>query len=421
MDEVLAAFKKAFEADDVAAFAGLLERFPQVRAKINDPVSAFNSPLITRVRSRAMLDLLLSAGADINAKSQWWAGGFGILHGADPALARYAIERGATIDIHAAARLGMTDKVRELLSQDPALVRARGGDGQFPLHFANTIEIAQLLLDHGAEIDARDIDHESTAAQYMLRDRQEVARYLVDRGCGVDLLMAAALGDLDRVKQQLAADPSRIRMSVSERYFPKKNPHSGGTIYIWTLGANKNAHRVARDFGHEPVFRHLMEQSPDELKLAVACESGDEAAVEKLLSKHPALVGHLTEEDRRKVVDATQDNDAGAVGRMLAAGWPTDARGQHGGTALHWASFHGNAQLTEIILKHAPPLEWLDHDFQATPLGWAVHGSEHGWYCRTGDYGETVKALLRAGAKPPQKIEGSSAVRDILRRANVPE
>ena len=47
----------------------------------------------------------------------------------------------------------------------------------------STIEIAAFLLDHGAEIDARDIDHESTPAQYMVDDRQDVARYLVSRGC----------------------------------------------------------------------------------------------------------------------------------------------------------------------------------------------------------------------------------------------
>ena len=83
-------------------------------------------------------------------------------------------------------------------------MHARGGDGQTPLHFATTIDVAQLLLDHGADIDARDVDHESTPAQCMVRDRQEVARYLVSRGCRTDILMAAALGDLE-----LRAPPGR--------------------------------------------------------------------------------------------------------------------------------------------------------------------------------------------------------------------
>src|SRR2546427_9819567 len=128
-----------------------------------------------------MLEVLLAAGADINAKSRWWAGGFGLLHGASPELAAYAIERGALIDVHAAARLGRLERLQELIAEEPALVNARGGDGQTPLHFASTIAIAAYLLDHGADLDARDVDHESTPAQYMGRDRQEVLRYLIQR------------------------------------------------------------------------------------------------------------------------------------------------------------------------------------------------------------------------------------------------
>src|SRR5262249_24220850 len=147
-------FKKAFEEDDAASFRKLLERHPDLKARINEPVAAFDAPVITRVRSRDMLDVLLEAGADLNAKSRWWAGGFGLLHGAEPELAAYAIERGAVVDIHAAARLAIMPKLRELISADPASVNAPGGDGQTPLHFASTIEIAEYLLDHGADIDA---------------------------------------------------------------------------------------------------------------------------------------------------------------------------------------------------------------------------------------------------------------------------
>src|SRR5215831_14447844 len=94
----------------------LLERYPQAKEAINEPVAAFESPPVTQVRSREMLDVLLEAGADINAKSRWWAGGFGLLHGAKPDLAAYAIGRGAVVDAHAAARLGMVEKLRELIS-----------------------------------------------------------------------------------------------------------------------------------------------------------------------------------------------------------------------------------------------------------------------------------------------------------------
>jgi len=269
-------FKKAFAEHDAALFRQLLERHPEMKAKINEPVEAFDAPVITRVRTREMLDVLLEAGADINAKSRWWAGGFGLLHGAEPDLAAYAIERGAVVDAHAAARLGLLDKLRDLVSTDPTLVHARGGDGQTALHFASTVEIAGHLLEHGADIDARDVDHESTPAQYMVRDRSEIARYLVGRGCSTDILMAAALGDAALARRHLDTDPDCIRMRVSNEYFPMINHRSGGTIYQWTLGWYVSAHQVAKQFGHEAIFRLLMERSPADVKLLTFCWLRDE-------------------------------------------------------------------------------------------------------------------------------------------------
>ncbi len=244
---------KALQDDDVSGFRQLLDRCPELRAGINEPISHFDSPLITRVRSEAMLELLLEAGADINARSKWWAGGFGILDTVEPALAAYAIRRGATVTIHAAARLGMIDRLKELIAADPALVHARGGDGQTPLHFASTIEIAEFLLAQGADINARDVDHESTPAQYMVRSRPEIARYLIQRGAKSDVLMAAALGDRALVEKHLQDDPECIRMRVTDEYFPMIGHRNGGTIYQWVLGWHVSACQVAKAFGSGQV------------------------------------------------------------------------------------------------------------------------------------------------------------------------
>ncbi len=203
------ALKAAIRADDAALVREVIARHPVLKTKIDEPLPDFNfdSPaLIGAVNkgNRAMIDALLEAGANINARTKWWAGGFGVLDNCGPELASFLIERGAIVDIHAAARLGMFERVRELVTADSALVHALGGDGQTPLHFAANVEIAEYLLEHGAEIDARDVDHESTAAQYAAAHRPrrpEVARYLLSRGAKSDILMAAALGDLERVRQ----------------------------------------------------------------------------------------------------------------------------------------------------------------------------------------------------------------------------
>ena len=409
--------KRAFEEQDAPRVRQLLERHPELKAKINEPSGPFDSPVITQVRTREMLDVLLEAGADLDAKSRWWAGGFGLLHSAEPDLAAYAIERGAIVDAHAAARLGLLQKLRQLIAADPRWVNAPGGDGQTPLHFARTIEIAEFLLEHGANIDTRDVDHESTPAQYMIRDRPEVARFLVGRGCRTDLLMAAALGDDALVRQHLDASPESIRTRVSDEYFPKINPKSGGTIYQWALGWYVSPHEVAKEFGHEELFQLLMERSPADVRLVVAGWSADQSSVQSLLAQSPGLISSLSNSDRRQVAHAARNNNAAAVRVMLAAGWPVVALGQHQATPLHWAAFHGNAEMTRDLLRYHPPLEATDADFHGTPVGWAIHGSEHGWHCRTGDYAATVEALLEAGATlDEKKFGGTAAVREVLRR-----
>src|SRR5256885_3778728 len=85
---------RAFRDDDASLVRKLLARHPEMKARINQPLAeVFNSPPITQVKSRKMLDVLLEAGAGINAKSRWWAGGFGLLHSAPPQLGHYSVER----------------------------------------------------------------------------------------------------------------------------------------------------------------------------------------------------------------------------------------------------------------------------------------------------------------------------------------
>src|SRR5262249_62032591 len=125
--------RTALSSDDAERARQLLKRYPELRAMVNEPIGPFDSPAIVNARSREMIDVLLAEGADINAKSRWWAGGFGILHGAKPAdLVAFAIQRGATVGVHAAAPLGMLDRLRHLIEAAPPLVCARGGGGATP-------------------------------------------------------------------------------------------------------------------------------------------------------------------------------------------------------------------------------------------------------------------------------------------------
>jgi hypothetical protein len=251
----------------------------------------------------------------------------------------------------------------------------------------------------------------------MTGDRVDVARYLVSRGGQTDVLLSVALGDEARTRRHLDAKPEAIRMRVDAGWFPMQNPRAGGTIYQWTLGFHASAHQVARDRGHSVLWHLLMERSPAALRLLEACWSGDATAVAGYRSD-PALTSvDFTPEERVLIAHAARNNRTEAVRLMLECGLPVDARGQHQATPLHWAAFHGNAGMVRAILRFAPPLEAVDADFAGTPLGWAIHGSEHGWYAQSGDYAATVTLLLQAGAERPAAAAGSPAVRAALNGA----
>ena len=412
--KILAEAHEAFGSDDAARLRGVLSRYPALKGMLNEPVGPFDAPVIIHVKSRAMLDALLEAGADVDARSQWWAGGFGLLDWAPADVAKYAIERGATVTIHAAARLGLIDRLRTFIAQDASLVHARGGDGQTPLHMASTVEAADLLIEAGADINARDVDHESTPAQYMVAERQPVARHLVARGCRTDLLLTVALGDLARTRQHLDADARAVRMRVDDIWFPKANPRAGGTIYNWTLGFHASAHGVANRFGRTEVLQLLFDRTPPASRVVEACWIEDEAAARRFRADVPDVAAALSDEERKLPAHAARNNRTTAVRLMLESGLPVGVGGQHRGTALHWAAFHGNPDMIREILKFKPDLDAKDNDFNATPVGWAIHGSEHGWYARSGNYPEAVELLLQAGAQRPETIGGTAAVRAVL-------
>jgi ankyrin repeat protein len=399
-------FKIAVEEGNVDHVRHLLQSHPDLVSMINEPMFAFKSPAAHVARTNLeLLDLLLGHGADLNARTSWEKGGFGVLEQVNPDEAAPLIARGARIDVWAAANLGMVAELVALIAGDPSLVCAKGGDGKRPLHFARTIPIARCLLEHGAEIDARDDDHDSTPAQHLIGDRPDVAGFLVAHGAKSDLLLAAALGDVALVQRHLDADPGAIAMRVDQDWFPMiDTAPNGGHIYQWTLGFHVSAFDVARKRGHVEVLDLLLKRAGPLDRLIDALWCGDGARADAALAANPQLVARAPERALRQVADAARNNNLAAVSAMLRRGFPVTSRSQHGATPLHWAAFHGNADMVEDVLRYNPPIDAQDRQFQGSTMGWLIHGALNPWGSSTGRYGESARLLLDAGA---QVDEGS--------------
>ena len=402
-------------ADEVDAF---LNAHPELEDHIDDPVMSFDSPPIVFAvgrDKREVVRVLLDRGADMNAKSQWWAGGFGVLESARDDFLPELIERGAVVDVHAAAKLGDVDRLRELVEADAELVQARGGDGKLPLHYASSREVIDYLLAHGAEIDARDVDHESTAAQYAVGEDLEMCRYLVARGAEPDIFMACMMGDLDLVKRVLDDDPNALQDRVNAGKFALKHSKGGHHyLYVRGLGYTARPLQVAADQGHRDVLDYLLGQCSEVERFLFYCAQADEKAVGEMLAVNPNLVTSLGAGEQRLVSDLAWENKVDAVRVMLDAGFDVNTRGVHHSTPLDRAAYRGFKELVALILKYGPDLE-VKNEFGGTPLSACIHGSVHMRDVR-GDYPGTVALLVDAGARVPEEIGGSDAVQAVLQK-----
>lgn len=389
------AFRDAVSRGDVAMVTRLLG-WPHVKEQVNAPIFAFGQRAAHIAAKRApMLEALIAAGADFNLMSEWENGPYTVLDNATEETAQFLLSRGVKLTPNVAARLGWIDKLRQLLVADPALVHARGGDGQQPLHEAATVAIAELLFHHGADLNVRCIDHKSTPAQYALAERPEVCRRLLERGADADIFMPARLGDVSLAARLLDTDSQAIAARINEPgYAPVPPLH----IYCWTLGFGLSPHDVALKFGHRDVYDLLVDRSPMRVRFINTVLVGDEAGARAFIDQDPSMLTSLTRADHSRLAHAIFDGRRDAARLMLRLGFDETAGGVDGGTGLHAASWTGDVEMVEAILRRGRvPVDSRDPVHLSTPLGWVAFGSVHR-RADGGDYAAVVDRLVAAGA-----------------------
>lgn len=411
----------AFSQHDAVGVRRLLERHPELRERIDAPLFGFDSPAIgAYANDVAMLDVLLDFGADPNARSKWWAGGFHALHSATGAAAEKLIAAGAVPDACAAANLDDTELLKRMLDEDPGRVHERGGDGQTPLHFARSRAVADMLLAAGARIDSRDVDHRSTPAEWMLdhtrgAGRYDLASYLVERGAHADIFLATALGLTDRVRAMLEADRALLDLRTGRDEYGEKKP-SSYHIYFWTIGDSRSPLDVAEQFDQREAAEVMLEFASPLQRLQSACRAADETRARAIVREHPNIIESMSPADHRAIADAAWNGAARAVALMLELGFDPRATGHDSGTPLHCAAWEGSPEAVAALLRHPDARALVairDAHYGATPLGWCCHGSVHG---NPGhDHAGVARLLLEAGAEPGEDtLEASARVRAVI-------
>ncbi len=228
----------------------------------------------------------------------------------------------------------MPNKLEELIGENPNVVNERGSDGMTPLHFAATPRVAELLLEHGADINIQDIDHHGTAAQWTMGSRPDVSRYLVEQGADADIILYCAIGDVERTLAALQSNADLLETRVD-------GEAPGGYVYFYTVGRGMNLLEIALQFNHLEIVDVLLE-----------------AGYQIKLKEWYHIVGQ-----------GPQKMDA-LVKRFLAHGWDINGQQQHRRglwSPLHWIAQRGLTHGLACLLSNGADPNIAD-DKERTPL-----------------------------------------------------
>jgi ankyrin repeat protein len=175
-----------------------------------------------------------------------------------------------------------------------------------------------ILQGDAEAASARDEGGDSPLMMALYHGRRDLAELMLAHGRQPDPFEAAALGDADRLRAALDAEPGLVT----------KFAHDG-----WTLL------HLAGFFGHLEAVRLLLERGADAGVFSINAMRNTPL--------HAALAGPLPAEGVRLLVDAGAD---------------VNAR-QHGGfTALHSAAQSGKTEIIDLLLDRGASLDAATED-----------------------------------------------------------
>lgn len=351
--------------------------------------------------------------------------------------------------------LGHADQVATALKENPKLATAKSGPQVCePLLYlcfsrfaaptspmaAGLVDTARVLLANGADPDAAFTDEDGHAlsalyaASGIVRN-PDLTRLLLEAGAnpndGESLYHACENNDLTCLKLLLdhGAEPDRanalkrmldredaegLALLLAARADPNLRNEAGNTALHWAVrrtrspeiigqllddGADINAVRNDGRTAYAMAALSRQTEVADLLRTrrADTSLSALDAYVAGLSETLPPLEDVATAESATLLTHLVESYHADSIAALLVAGAPVNAKGDGGGTALHWACWNGYADIIRILISAGAALDIKDDSYQATPAGWLHHGSQFSQNPR-GDYGQGLRLLIAAGS-----------------------
>ena len=333
------AFMASVRAGDVAAVRGLVTAQPTLVAARDAQFGATALHFAAAKGNRAMVQLLLEAGASLEAKNA-----------AGETPARVA-ERVGRVDVLpllltpgaaviAAAKSDDLTRLAALLAQHPQAVSEPDSEfGGTALHWAaynGSPAVASILLARGADRAVKNRNGESPLEVALRRNRDPGARragfeavIAMLRDPEPEIFDAVRTGDVARVARLLDADPALVGTTDQEY---------GATPLHFAAAASgkKEVVSLLLDRGASTSARNRRGETP-----AGVAERSGRADLLTLLGGPGAAV-----------IAAAKTDDVTRLASLLAQNpkLVNEPDLEFGGTALHWAAYRGSVPVASILV-----------------------------------------------------------------------
>jgi ankyrin repeat protein len=255
------------------------------------------------------------------------------------------------LPLHLAARHGFRDVVEWMLSNGTD-VNATAYNRFTPLHLAKDPEMVKLLVDHKANVNAKNVSGrtalEEAADLYARLERhpdaaaecekvRRIMKILLDAGAHYDIRSACCVGDVEKVRA-LLKDKKQVR--------------------------DKDAMRMAATYGHAAIVKLLIENGADPKDsgyggLPVAYFAIEHPAALKSLFDAGADPGATVTyrgngqgpEGSTLLHEAASKGAVESAKLLLARGIDVNTKDRLNSTPLHEACWHGQVAMVEFLLK----------------------------------------------------------------------
>jgi ankyrin repeat protein len=251
--------------------------------------------------------------------------------------------------LHWASREGHLEVAQLLLDKGADVKATNSNCGGTPLHLASReghLEVAQLLLDEGADVKAADSDGRPPLHWASRNRHLEVAKLLLDKGADVEvadsnemtlLFWASHYSDL-KMTQLLLDKGADVENTAPDGRTPLHFASSKGDLEIAKLLLDKGADIEAKD-------------SVSRTPLLYAARNGNKAIVELLLATNRVDVDSGDYYNSTPLSVATRMGHKDIVTLLLTKSHAFNVQDIFGRTPLWWARRTGYPEIADLLLQ----------------------------------------------------------------------